>query len=89
MTIEQLDRAREIRLKLSDLTNAKERAQYALDYLEVDNEKARSYLRLISPSNSSKSLEIKEISLLKEFISGYIARVETQIEQLEQEFEQL
>lgn len=89
MTEEQLDRGREIQLSLRDLVTCKEKAEYTINHLELENESARSFVKLISPSDSTKSLEIKDVDFLKVVISGYIAKIETKIDELEKEFKAL
>lgn len=89
MTTDQLDKGQEIQLKLRDLATYKEKAEYTISHLEMKNESARSFIKLISPSDSTKSLEIRDVDFLKVVIEGYIAKVETKIVELEEEFKVL
>ena len=89
MTTDQLDKGQEIQLKLRDLVTYKEKAEYTLSHLEIENESARSFIRLISPSDTTRYLDIKDVGFLKVVIAGYIAKVETKIVELEEEFKAL
>lgn len=91
MTHEQLDEAVDIRLKLRDLTTNKEKAEYAISHLETQNESARSFISLflMSPTDYTEILEIKDVDFLKIVISSYIAKIETGIKEIEEKFKAL
>ncbi|MBS5980105.1 MAG: hypothetical protein KIB51_10315 [Dysgonomonas mossii] len=89
MTTDQLDKGKEIQLRLRDLATNKEKAEYIMNHLEMENESARSFIRLISPSDTTKYLDIKDVDFLKVVIAGYIAKVDTKIVELEEGFKAL
>lgn len=89
MTENQLKRGGDIQDGLRGLGRIKEKFQYALDHVALENEVARTYIRVQVPSNSMIELTIKDIDFNKEVLSVCIRKIDLEIVKLEEEFKSL
>lgn len=89
MTELQLERGQEIRHRLNALKQTREKVQYALDHVEMENESAQTCMRVYAPSNSTKSFDIESSNFIKGALSEYLYTIDMQIVELEKEFKAL
>lgn len=89
MTNEQLERGQILLSKINSLEELIKHYQQALNGIESENEAARTYIRIVTPSDSTLSLNIRDSVFNKEVLSMYIRKIDLEIVKLKEEFKAL